>query len=650
MLSPAKFFSRPKKAGRLPAIAIGLSLLSLACAQSLPAEPASVEQTARWEWEGIGRIVAIGDIHGAYDKLVSLLRGADVVDDGLSWMGGRTHLVMCGDLIHRGPKDREVLDLIIRLQEEAKSAGGRVHAILGNHEALTLIRDLRYVDEKSYADFIPEENRDDRREAWERFWIAHQKRGIGRPEIRAAFDTAHPPGYFGRLREFSPEGRYGRWLLDLLAVVKINGILFVHGGLTKETAALGLEEINRRVQGSLLRFIKSSRLIEPHAGGAGTFEEIFKVVRAILKGTYKGSISKEMIAAARDLAGLLDSPVLSPEGPLWYRGNSLENEQIERRGELIPALEAFGAESIVVGHTPTESGRITSRFNGRVFRADVGMGYGREPFCLVLEGKRAAVFNPATGSLETPVAENPQGQKWSRIGEQLPDAQMEEFLTTAEIKSVKPIRIQDRIFDVLELKGNGLHLRAVFGTADEKPPQGKKEKDVRLRRSIHELAAYRLDRKLRLGFVPAVVKRRIEGRNGILGVWTEAVVDLPWIKEQNMLELILEELEEEVQEAWIFSALIDVEPRLEEAVMVVPEERRIVLSDNVRSFSHSPEIQERFLPYLRGPLRPPLKLALKSLDREELRALLRDCLSDGQIDALILRRDRILEIFGPDGK
>ncbi len=626
---PAKFFSRLRKAGRLAAFAIGLTLYILAYAHSLMAGPASVEQTSRWEWEGLGRIVAIGDIHGAYEKLVSLLRGADVVDDGLSWAGGGTHLVMCGDLIHRGPKDREVLDLIIRLQGEAKNAGGLVHVILGNHEALTLIRDLRYVDEKSYADFVPEENSDDRKEAWERFWVAHQKRGIGRPEIRAAFNSAHPPGYFGRLTEFSPEGRYGRWLLGLPAVVKINGILFVHGGLTKETAASGLEEINRRLQDSLVRFIECSSVIEPYAGGAGTFEEIFRVTRAILKGTYKGNVTKEMIASARDLIGLHDSPILSTEGPLWYRGNSLENEQIERMSELIPALEALGAESVVVGHTPTASGRITSRFKNRVFRTDVGMVYGREPFCLVFEGTRAEVFDPATGSLKSPIAENPQGQEWSRIGEQLPDARLEEFLTTAEVKSVKSIRLRDRIFDVLELKGNGLHLRAVFGQADEKPPKGKNEKDVRLRKSIHELAAYRLDRRLGLQFVPVVVKRRIEGRNGILGVWTEAIVDLLWIKEENMLELILEELEEEVQEAWIFSALIDVEPRLEEAIMVIPEERRIVLSDNSRSFSHSPEIQERFLPYLRGPVRPPLELALKSLDREELSGLLSDCLSNG---------------------
>ncbi len=651
----SRYRSRPdkktvKRPGRRAARFIGSLSLILVCAQSIPAESASVGQTSRWEWEGVGRIVAIGDIHGSYDKLVPLLRGSAVVDDGMTWAGGRTHLVMCGDLIHRGSKDREVLDLVIRLQKEAQSAGGLVHVILGNHEALTLLRDLRYVEKKSYADYIGDENNDDRKEAWDRFWVAHAKKGIGRPDIRAAFDTSYPPGYFGRLTAFGPGGRYGAWLLGLPAVVKINGILFVHGGLTREYGALGLVEINRRVHESLVRFIKCASALESHVGGAGTFDEIYKVSRALIKGTYKGRVSNEMIASARDLIDLLDSPILSPEGPLWYRGNSLENEQIERNSELIPALEALGADSVVVGHTPTASGRITSRFNGRVFRTDVGMVHGREPFCLVFEGNRAVVFNPAAGTLEPPVAENPQGQGWNRIGEQLSDTQMEEFLATAEVKNIKTIRIEGRVFDVLELEGNGLRLRAVFGAADEKPPQGKKEKDVRLRKSIHELAAYRLDRRLGFRFVPVTVRRRIEGKNGILGVWTEAVVDLPWIREQNMLELIQEELKEEAREAWVFSALIDVEPRLEEAVMLIPEERRIVLSDNSRSFSQSPEIQERFLPYLRGPLSPTLELDLKSLDREELRVLLKDCLSDGQIDALLSRRDQILEILGPNGK
>jgi hypothetical protein len=117
-----------------------------------------------------------------------------------------------------------------------------------------------------------------------------------------------------------------------------------------------------------------------------------------------------------------------------------------------------------------------------------------------------------------------------------------------------------------------------------------------------------------------------------------------------MLERIVEELKEEVNKAWVFSALIDVEPRLDEAIMVIPEERRVVLSGNSKSFSHFPEIQERFLPYLRGLRDPALELAWRSLDREELSAGLKDYLSDGQISALLKRRDRILELMDEEGK
>jgi hypothetical protein len=129
--------------GRLAATAAVLLLFVLACARFVPAATASAEQTPSWEWNGVGKIVAIGDVHGSYEKLVLLLRSSGLADDKLAWAGGRTHLVMCGDLIHRGPKDREVLDLIIRLQKEAQSAGGYVHVILGNHEALSLLRDWR---------------------------------------------------------------------------------------------------------------------------------------------------------------------------------------------------------------------------------------------------------------------------------------------------------------------------------------------------------------------------------------------------------------------------------------------------------------------------------------------------------------------------
>src|SRR5579863_6858289 len=44
-------------------------------------------------WEGVGRIVAVGDVHGDYDQLVAVLKTAGLIDDPLNWLGGKAHLV-----------------------------------------------------------------------------------------------------------------------------------------------------------------------------------------------------------------------------------------------------------------------------------------------------------------------------------------------------------------------------------------------------------------------------------------------------------------------------------------------------------------------------------------------------------------------------
>src|SRR5262245_43253405 len=54
------------------------------------------------EFNGVDRILAVGDVHGAYDRFLDILRVAAVVDDGGQWIGGRTHLVQLGDVLDRG--------------------------------------------------------------------------------------------------------------------------------------------------------------------------------------------------------------------------------------------------------------------------------------------------------------------------------------------------------------------------------------------------------------------------------------------------------------------------------------------------------------------------------------------------------------------
>jgi diadenosine tetraphosphatase ApaH/serine/threonine PP2A family protein phosphatase len=66
----------------------------------------------------VGRTIVIGDIHGCFDELSELL---DLVK-----LRKHDRVVSVGDLIAKGPKSREVLDLFIKDQ--------RFASVIGNHD------------------------------------------------------------------------------------------------------------------------------------------------------------------------------------------------------------------------------------------------------------------------------------------------------------------------------------------------------------------------------------------------------------------------------------------------------------------------------------------------------------------------------------
>src|SRR5580765_5834762 len=120
-------------------------------------------------WTGIDRIVAVGDVHGDYDQLVAVLRSAGLIDEQGTWSGGKTHLVQNGDVLDRGPDSRKAMDLLMRLEKQAAEAGGFVHALIGNHEAMNVYGDLRYVSREEFAAFT----KDDPHDAAERLYAGH---------------------------------------------------------------------------------------------------------------------------------------------------------------------------------------------------------------------------------------------------------------------------------------------------------------------------------------------------------------------------------------------------------------------------------------------------------------------------------------------
>lgn len=80
----------------------------------------------------------VGDVHGHRQELVAALTDAGLVDEHEAWSGGDARLWFLGDFFDRGPDGVGSVDLVRRLGDEAEQAGGRVTALLGNHEILAL--------------------------------------------------------------------------------------------------------------------------------------------------------------------------------------------------------------------------------------------------------------------------------------------------------------------------------------------------------------------------------------------------------------------------------------------------------------------------------------------------------------------------------
>ena len=203
------------------------------------------------------RIVAVGDIHGAFEELVSIFQAADLIDGERRWSGGRTVLVQTGDFLDRGRHVREVMELLMALQEQAPQAGGRVIVLLGNHEAMNLTGTVRDVNPEIYADFADDRSAKRRKAAFKKVFRLLRERaeryGLPQPENRdlleATWSETHPEGFVEYQHALGPEGHYGRWLRTLPAATRLADIVFIHGGIHPKLATSTIDQITQSVAG-----------------------------------------------------------------------------------------------------------------------------------------------------------------------------------------------------------------------------------------------------------------------------------------------------------------------------------------------------------------------------------------------------------------
>ena len=318
----------PRRSGCRASIA----LLVTVVATGLVRASAQTEVSPVCRIQTTERIVAVGDVHGAYDRFVAILRAANLVDGRARWIGGRTILVQTGDVLDRGTASRRVLDLLRQLERDATRAGGQVFALLGNHEVMRMVGHWNDVSAGEYAAF----RRPDSAEVRERLYAilsadaakrAHAKeQTFDRSAFRRQFEKEIPLGWVEMRQAFGPEGEYGVWLRQHPAMVMINGIGFVHGGSDLETAALGCSGINSGAQ-------QDVSIVDP------TPEQILAMLS------------------------------VKETGPLWYRGLV--------QGPAVPdvaaILKTLGARALVMGHTPVTGSSIAPRFENRVYPIDTGM-------------------------------------------------------------------------------------------------------------------------------------------------------------------------------------------------------------------------------------------------------------------------------------
>lgn len=624
-------------------------LVSLALtAASLPAaSSAQGPEDTCYIWTGVEQIVALGDLHGSYRPFTALLRGMELIDENLDWSGGRTHLVLDGDLLDRGSGERPLLDLVRRLESQAMKTGGGVHVVLGNHEVMNLVHDFRYVSREGYAAFADFELTEDRERALKIF--AGRVEG-DEPAIRAAFDERYPPGYFGRVRAFAADGPYGRWLLDKPLAIKIDGNLFVHGGLTEDVARLGLEGINHRAHEELRTYLEQAARLRK--AGILSVLDSFREERegahrfiATARRAPPEQFPPELVQAAIALLEVGEGLPFSPSGPVWYRGNALENELLER-SRLKFCLSALSARRLFLGHTPTHNGRITTRFGGRLVRLDVGTVYGKPIEALEIRGDQLEVFDLVAGKRAPPMAEPVQGEGTPPGLEEMTDAAAEEFLRHAEITSLRPLGRGRTHPMLVEMKDNGIRLRGIFKSGSEPPGQSGSPPGPNLPRERfeHEIAAYRLSRLLGLRLVPPTVRRTIGSTPGSLQLWIERAVDQQASETYGLSPKDPARFDFSRCRGKLFDALIGLEERDPNDRLRLLDQSRLLLVDNGAAFGAGAGLPpDLFAGGCR--LDAELQGALEGLNRRVLRGQLGSLLSSAQRRALLRRRDRILSLW-----
>jgi len=521
----------------------GLVLLVLALAWLAgPARAADIP----YEWTNVSRVVAVADLHGDYDRFVFILSHPQValVDADLHWIGGKTHLVQLGDVLDRGPRARDILDLLMRLEKEAAAAGGMVHMVLGNHEEMNItgiaLDYPGYVSVDQFVDFLPADFRRERDDRYLKSLPPEQNKKAELEDLDVRADEAYRAYWQKIMASKDPRAArayvegfndvYGDWLVRQNAVIKIDDIIYVHGGISDAMSKWPLREINQVLRTELEFFQGRRRNPQQYA---------------------------------RPFHPRL---VYDPGSPLWFRGLALKS-QASAETEIDRILGRLGARAMVTGHnyfaynggsSPVLERSSVSRFHEKLWIMDTGISsgsYGGLPSALIYDRGEFKVWG------ETEEVAKRSGIK-PPPPKPLTHKDMENFLRMAAVTGRGPGPGGRTDAWKLTLTSGDVVLPALFRYIDRPRP------DPLADSFKYDLAAYALAKYLGLTFVPPIVERTVEDVPGALQAFIPDARSIPELRERQITPADPEAFDRIMADLTVFQAVVFDDCRNEKDTLV----------------------------------------------------------------------------------
>ena len=567
-------------------------------------------------WTDVDRVVAVADLHGDYDRFVFILTqpGVGILDEELHWVAGKTHLVQLGDVMDRGFYAKKIFDLLIRLEKEAAAVGGMVHVLIGNHEEMNItgiaLDYPRYVRVEQFVDFLPESFRKAREAEYIKALSPEERKTAEEGGLDVTTDD-NLASFWHKILDKDPEARkayvlgfndaYGDWLLQKNVIIKINDVIFVHGGVNEAFSKWPLREINTLMRTELALF--QERIRDPQQN-----RHLFK-----------------------------PKIVYNPDSPLWFRGLVSKGSE-SAQADVDRILANLGARAMVIGHnyfsfpansSPVIEKKQVAHFQDRVWMMDSGISgsYGGVPSALIYNQGEFRVWGETEEEAFRTAVKLPPPKILST-------KEMEVFLRTAAVVGRGPGPGGRTDAWRLTLEAGGEVRTALFKYISRRRP------DPLADSYKYELAAYVLDKYLILGYVPPIVEYQVDQTPGALQAFVANSISEADRKEQHLDPRDPEVFEKSMTDLRVFENLVYDDCQNEKDTLISRDDWKISRVDFSEAFAPKKDT----VPHC--DIRKCSRLLYKKLngwDDKAVAGLMAPYLNKEEIRALNARRELIFQ-------